>query len=112
MIRNGEYQLNSDPPITPCPACPKIPADVREAELMGQRGALSSRDALDPEDMHYAVVDHFLKCDAVRRFPKDHWTKEFVYLIRGVKNAADNRPMQQLLDKLNVLFARGEDKRA
>jgi hypothetical protein len=82
--------------LPPCWKCPKVPLAVRkERQRSGKE--VTPADAADPGPEHYAIVEHFLRCDAVGQFPDDEIVKRHAGIIRPYKDAADRRPLETLI---------------
>ena len=85
-------------------ACPKIPGHLKERAILDPTFSPDASHALEPDDLHYEVVDHFLKCESVRRFPKDFWTREHAGIIRPLKDQHDQEPHFELLSMMRMYF--------
>lgn len=107
LLRAGELVLQDQPPVTPCAQCPKIAEGVRVRAA--QEGRLvGPADADEPTPMHRAVVEHFLECEAIRRFPNDPWVRRHARIIRPIWEQARAAAAGPLLAWLKAAIGRGE----
>ena len=96
--REGVFEQvkQGDPPLTPCGSCPKV-SDHAKRKAIEEGRSPTSVDAIEPEQMHFEIVEHFLTCDAVRSFPDDPWTRFFARYLRPVKDEYERRALANLL---------------
>jgi len=102
MVRGGEFVPQDHPPVTPCNSCPKISRDVKERAIEDGR-YLTSADADEPDPVHFQIVYEYLKCDAVGRFPRNYWMKEFAVIIKPIQTVAEQRPLMELMASLRAV---------
>lgn len=109
MIAGGEYQTGYDPPThTPCEACPKVSRAAKDRGIK-DNVKLTSADALEPDSMHFEVVEQIVKCEAIKwnlGRPVDPWLFEFAADVLEVKDQADRQPHDELLGMLRLYLAR------
>ena len=88
MVRAGQLVEQGELPVTPCAKCPKISDAVKmRAAEEGRR--VTYKDAVEPGEMHRAVVEHFLESEACRHFPDGYWVRRHARIIRPVHEKAN-----------------------
>lgn len=106
MVRGGQQVRQGTPPITPCERCPKILESRKlHAAEVERRGVMPS-DAIEPEPLHRAIVDHFLECDAVLSFPPGDWIARHAAIIRPIHDEYKRRMWQATILQIAVAAKR------
>jgi hypothetical protein len=105
VMGNGSKLARPPHSPTPCYQCPKVPAETRE-EARRDGWTPTSKDAIEPDLWHYAVVRRVAECHAVGRFPESPWLERWASLVRPVILAAEQRPMNNLVAVLATIVKR------
>lgn len=70
----------------PCPACEKVPKEVRRNTHPGK---VNKSLAVNLTPANQQAYDHYLECRAVGRFPDDEIVKRHASIIRQLEDARD-----------------------
>jgi len=85
----------------PCSSCEKVPEDVRKGK---PPQLVTSKDAVQVTPEVLAVLDHYLMCKAVGRFPADPIVERHAAILARLEEARDRHEAAQRHQELTTVL--------